>query len=122
MRLIAILSAISMALAVALGAFGAHAWKEQLVNTRETFHTATLYHFVHGVGGLLVAVVGERASKTKLLQFSGWLFLIGTVFFCGALYTLALGGPKVLGAVAPIGGLAFILGWVLFAASWGESK
>ena len=92
---------------VALGAFGAHALKETLVanGTTTTWQTAVLYHLVHAVA--LVALPGWT--------WVGRCWIAGVVLFSGSLYWLALGGPKFLGPVTPLGGLAFLLGWALLA-------
>jgi len=92
---------------IALGAFGAHALKETLLanGTTTTWQTAVLYHLVHAVA--LVALPGWT--------WVGRCWVAGVVLFSGSLYWLALGGPKLLGPVTPLGGLAFLLGWALLA-------
>jgi len=92
---------------VALGAFGAHALKEALAanGTTATWQTAVLYHLIHAVA--LAALPGWR--------WVGRCWTAGIVLFSGSLYWLALGGPKILGPVTPLGGAAFLLGWALLA-------
>jgi uncharacterized membrane protein YgdD (TMEM256/DUF423 family) len=88
---------------VALGAFGAHALKDTLAahGTTATWQTAVLYHLIHAVA--LLAFAGGR--------WAGRCWIAGIVLFSGSLYALALGGPKLLGPVTPLGGLAFLSGW-----------
>jgi uncharacterized membrane protein YgdD (TMEM256/DUF423 family) len=100
---------------VALGAFGAHALKATLEThgSLETWRTAVLYQLVHAVA-LLALALGRGAAGTNLLPIA-WCWLIGVVLFSGSLYALALGGPRFLGPVTPIGGLCLLAGWLLIA-------
>ena len=107
-------------LSVMLGAFGAHSLKSRLTEkSLETFHTAQFYQFMHSLAlilvGLLVMYVGEE--NCKRLNRAGWFFVAGILMFSGSLYTLALGGPRWLGPVTPLGGLSFMIGWFLLAFS-----
>ena len=112
--------ALAGLLAVALGAFGAHALRGRLDEyARGVFETAVQYHFYHALALALVGVLLLSQPATALLKSSGWLFLIGIAVFSGSLYLLAITGIKWLGAVTPLGGLAFIAGWgCLAAAAW----
>jgi uncharacterized membrane protein YgdD (TMEM256/DUF423 family) len=114
------LGALAGLLAVALGAFGAHALRGRLDDyARGVFETAVQYHFYHALALVLVGVLLLSQPATALLKSSGWLFLIGIAVFSGSLYLLAITGIKWLGAVTPLGGLAFIAGWgCLAAAAW----
>jgi uncharacterized membrane protein YgdD (TMEM256/DUF423 family) len=114
------LGALAGLLAVALGAFGAHALRGRLDDyARGVFETAVQYHFYHALALVLVGVLLLSQPATALLKSSGWLFLIGIAVFSGSLYILAITGIKWLGAVTPLGGLAFIAGWgCLAAAAW----
>jgi uncharacterized membrane protein YgdD (TMEM256/DUF423 family) len=114
------LASFSGLLAVAFGAFGAHALKNRLDDyAMGVFHTAVQYHFYHSLALLAVGVIALNYPHTALLRSSGWLFTLGIVVFSGSLYLLSLTGLRWLGAVTPIGGLAFIAGWAcLAAASW----
>lgn len=100
-------------LAVALGAFGAHGLEDILTrNDRfDTWHTAVLYHFVHTL------MMCQLASREKLAKGPWLSFLIGIVIFSGSLYVLALTNIKWLGAITPIGGLAFLVGWAWLAVT-----
>lgn len=103
-----------MAFSVAIGAFGAHGLKEVLQRTQrlETFETAVKYQFYHSLGILFLGLLLFHFQH-KLINVAGFLFLVGIIIFSGSLYTLSLTGVKWLGAITPIGGLAFIIGWVL---------
>ncbi len=110
--MIAAIGAISAMLAVAAGAFEAHALRGVLPEDRlDIFEVAARYQFYHALG--LVAIGLSNASSR--LRWCGFLFIGGTLVFSGSLYALALGGPRWLGAITPIGGVAFILGWLTLA-------
>lgn len=109
-----LLGAVSGGLAVAIGAFGAHAFKPFLIETgREaTFELAVRYQFYHALALLATGLLISETSH-KALLYSGLCFVLGIIFFSGSLYVLSFTGIKMLGAVTPIGGVFFILGWVL---------
>ena len=109
------------ALAVALGAFGAHALAEAVpVERLNTWRTGASYHLAHALALGLAAVV-LRQTGSRLAAIAGWSFLGGMVLFSGSLYALVLLDLPVLGAVAPFGGAAFIAGWLcLAAAAWRD--
>jgi len=106
-----------MALAVAMGAFGAHGLRSRLdTYSLSVYEKAVFYHFIHALGILLVALLARTMAITPAGQTRiAWLLLIGIVVFSGSLYALALTGARILGAITPIGGLAFILGWLVLA-------
>ncbi len=120
-RLFLAAGAASAAVAVAAGAFGAHALRARLEpRMLEIFETGARYQMFHALALLLVAVIwglpGSGAGVTpRLAAASGWCFLAGTVLFSGSLYALALTGIRALGAVTPLGGVLFIAGWFLLA-------
>jgi uncharacterized membrane protein YgdD (TMEM256/DUF423 family) len=111
---------LSGGLAVAFGAFGAHALKARLTpDLLTTFETGVRYQMYHALAMLAVALAMTRVSTTSLLDVAGWLFVIGTLLFSGSLYLLCFTRQRWLGAVTPFGGLAFIGGWVCLAlAAW----
>ena len=116
-RLFFTLGAFSAFLAVALGAFGAHALKARLSSEMlQVFEVGVRYHFYHALGLFVVAWATTRWPGGAVTA-AGWLFLAGTVIFSGSLYLLSLTGQRWLGAVTPIGGAAFLLGWLCLA--WG---
>ena len=99
-------------LAVVTGAFGAHALRARLSEDMlATFEVAARYQMYHALALIAVAWAASQWSAT-LISVAGWLFLAGIVIFSGSLYILALSGVRWLGAVTPIGGLAFIAGWL----------
>ena len=114
------LASLSGMLAVAFGAFGAHALKNRLDDyAMGVFQTAVQYHFYHSLALLAVGVIALSQPQAALLRSSGWLFVLGIVVFSGSLYLLSFTGLRWLGAITPLGGLAFIAGWAcLAAASW----
>ena len=119
-KLFLTLASLSGMTAVILGAFGAHALKDRLDEySLGVFETAVQYHFYHSLALLAVGVIALQLPSTTLLKSSGWLFFIGILVFSGSLYILSMTGAKWLGAITPLGGLAFIAGWAcLAAASW----
>jgi uncharacterized membrane protein YgdD (TMEM256/DUF423 family) len=111
------LAAIMGALGVITGAFGAHALEERLsADDLDTWQTAARYHFFHVVALLAVAYAAGRWGG-GLTTAAGALFVASVVLFSGSLYLLATTGVRALGAVTPLGGLCFILGWGLLAAA-----
>jgi uncharacterized membrane protein YgdD (TMEM256/DUF423 family) len=104
-----------LALATACGAFGAHALKGQLAPERlQLWETAVRYQFFQALG-LLGVGLALRSSDAGVLRAAAALLIAGVLLFSGSLYALALGAPRPLGALTPVGGLAWIIGWVLFA-------
>jgi uncharacterized membrane protein YgdD (TMEM256/DUF423 family) len=113
-RLFAALGAVNAFLAVAAGAFGAHALKRRLdADLLAIFETGARYQMYHALG--LFAVAWLTARNAPLAPAAGWLMLGGIVLFSGSLYALALTGVRGLGAVTPIGGVAFLAAWALVA-------
>jgi uncharacterized membrane protein YgdD (TMEM256/DUF423 family) len=114
------LGALSGAMAVALGAFGAHGLKARLpADLLATFETGVRYQMYHALALLAVAWAVTRWSGSSLPAAAGWLFVAGTVLFSCSLYLLALTGQRWLGAITPLGGVAFVAGWVCLAlAAW----
>jgi uncharacterized membrane protein YgdD (TMEM256/DUF423 family) len=115
-KTILMIAAVAGMLAVLLGAFGAHGLKSRLsVEMMAVYHTAVQYHFYHSLALLLVGLLMLQLPQAPLLNWSGCLFAIGIVVFSGSLYVLAVSGIKWLGAITPLGGLAFIAGWIILA-------
>jgi len=109
------LGALSALLAVAAGAFGAHALRSRMApDTLGVFEVGARYHMYHALG-LLGAAWAVTRWPGGATTTAGWLFVAGTVIFSGSLYALSLTGQRWLGAVTPLGGLAFILGWAALA-------
>ena len=107
------LSSFFMLLAVALGAFGAHAMKGHYSDyAMEIYKTAVFYHIVHALGLFIVAWLNTLITDPKIM-WAGILFIAGIVLFSGSLYLLAFTGASWLGAITPLGGLSFLIGWGL---------
>ena len=105
---------------VAFGAFGAHALKTRLSPEMLTiFNTGVLYHLVHALA-LIAAAWSVDRFPDGLGHIAGWAFFIGILVFSGSLYALAISGVRILGAITPIGGIAFLVGW--FALFWTAFK
>ena len=118
-RTILLAGAVFMALAVLLGAFGAHALKKVLSpDMLAIYKTGVEYQFYHALGLLLIGVIGFHI-RSKYLRWAGLFTSIGIIIFSGSLYVLTLSGIKALGAITPIGGLSFVVGWIFLAiAIW----
>ena len=111
------IGALSALVSVATGAFGAHALRVRLTPEHlAVFETAARYQMYHALGLLAVAWAVTRWPGA-LPVWAGWLFVAGTVLFSGSLYILALTGVRSWGAVTPLGGVAFLAGWVCLALS-----
>lgn len=115
------IAALNLACAVMLGAFAAHGLKARLSPEQLSWwHTATDYLFYHALGLLLLGVC-MRALPQLRVESAAWALQIGILIFCGSLYAMALGAPRWFGAITPIGGSAFIVGWGLLAWSAWKS-
>ncbi len=111
------LGALFAMIGVAAGAFGAHALADRIAADRlATFETGVRYQLIHSLGLLAVAWAASRWPSGGV-NAAGWLFVIGILIFGGTLYALALGAPRWFGAITPIGGVCFIVGWALLAWS-----
>ncbi|MBI5611441.1 MAG: DUF423 domain-containing protein [Gammaproteobacteria bacterium] len=113
---------LNAALAVLLGAFGAHALKLRLpVEMLAAYQTGVQYHFYHALGLVLVGLAAVHRPGSAHLKWSGGLMLAGIVLFCGSLYGLSTGELRWLGPVTPFGGIAFIAAWVAFVIAMLKS-
>jgi uncharacterized membrane protein YgdD (TMEM256/DUF423 family) len=109
-----IVGAINAFLAVALGAFGAHGLKDKLdAYYLDIWKTGVTYQMFHALGILVVAMILGKFAGSALFTWSGWLMLIGIIFFSGSLYILSLTKVGILGAITPIGGVCFLAAWIL---------
>ncbi len=109
--------AVLLALAVILGAFGAHGLQNRLDDyARGVYEKAVFYHFLHAMGILVVAVLTRTGTfPEQQADVVCWFLLAGIVLFSGSLYALALTGNRALGIITPFGGVAFIIGWLWLA-------
>lgn len=114
--------AIFMALAVSLGAFGAHALKKVLSpEMLIIYHTGVEYQFYHALGLLLTGLIGFHI-KSKLIGWAAVFLTVGIILFSGSLYLLTLSGIKALGAITPLGGVSFIAGWICLTLALVKTK
>ena len=117
------LGGLVLAAAVGCGAFGAHGLKKHLTpEALNWWSVAVDYHFLHGLGLLMVGTQTDRAPRPRALSLSGRLFVMGLLLFCGSLYVLALTGQRWLGMIPPVGGLCFLVGWICFAYAFRTVK
>ncbi len=118
-KAILLFATISGTLAVGIGAFGAHGLQKILEanNRLDTFETAVKYHFYHTLALLFLGVYMQFAEDKSYLNISAYGFMLGLLIFSGSLYTLSLTNIKILGAITPIGGLGFLIGWVALAVN-----
>ncbi|CAK20052.1 DUF423 domain-containing protein [Listeria welshimeri] len=107
-----ITGAVFAGLAVLLGAFGAHALKDVLGRYASTWETGVQYQMFHAVGILIIGLLMEKQTS-RLYNWAAILFSVGIVFFSGSLYVLSISKVTVLGAITPIGGVCFVVGWFL---------
>lgn len=115
MKLFLILGAANAAVAVMLGAFGAHGLEGKLSERMlEVYKTGVQYHMYHAIGLMVVGLLAGRLAGSGQLHWAGWLMFIGIILFSGSLYALSTTGISKLGIITPFGGVAFIAGWVLF--------
>lgn len=111
-------SGVSGFLAVALGAFGAHGLQARLADAADGakrlgwWQTAAHYHLMHALALVAVALLVAKAPQAR---YAGFAFVLGSLLFCGSLYAMALGAPRWFGAITPLGGVGFLVGWAVLA-------
>ena len=117
MKILLVLGALNGALAVMLGAFGAHGLKARVDESMlAIWSTASDYHFYHALAMLLCGLLAKAFGASGMVT-AGWVLFAGTLVFSGSLYVLVLSGQKWLGAITPLGGTALIFGWLMLAWS-----
>lgn len=125
-RILFKISALFGICGIGLGAFGAHGLHDRLVSAGmlSAWETAVLYHLVHTAALLATTLfaVTREATESRWLNRAGLWWALGIVLFSGSLYVLALGGPRWLGPVTPLGGLAFIIGWAMLLPAAAKAK
>jgi uncharacterized membrane protein YgdD (TMEM256/DUF423 family) len=110
--------AVAAFLAVAFGAFGAHALRDRLpADLLAIYRTAVEYHFWHALGLMAIGLAAPMLPGSVLIKWAGWLMIAGLLLFSGSLYALALSGVRVLGVVTPVGGLCLLAAWAALAAA-----
>lgn len=116
MNIFVFLGAINACISVALGAFGAHGLKGIMDQKYlDIWETGVRYEMYHALGLIAIGILSGTLKSSALLSWSGWLMLIGIVLFSGSLYVLSLTRISVIGAITPIGGVAFLASWILLA-------
>lgn len=116
MKLFVVMGSLFAFAGVAIGAFGAHAlnlsdkWKG-------IYETGVQYHLIHALGLVLIGILAGRLSNSGFLQWGGWLMAVGIVLFSGSLYLMSITKVSVLGAITPIGGVAFLVSWLLIVVA-----
>jgi uncharacterized membrane protein YgdD (TMEM256/DUF423 family) len=120
MKIFVLLGSLSAFLGVALGAFGAHGLKARVTPEMLTvWQTGVQYHLAHALGLVLIGILCELMPGVSLVRSAGWMLLAGSVLFSGSLYIMVLSDIRALGMITPLGGVAFLIGWLLLAiAAW----
>jgi uncharacterized membrane protein YgdD (TMEM256/DUF423 family) len=122
-RTFLILGCVCALVAVAAGAFGAHVLEARLgIDRIATWETAARYHLYHSFGLLVIGLLGLHMGDSRRLQWAGWAMFVGILLFSGSLYVLSLSGISYLGAVTPLGGVAFLLAWLLLVSALAKSS
>jgi uncharacterized membrane protein YgdD (TMEM256/DUF423 family) len=116
-KLLLSVAGLSLLVATIAGAVGSHALAYPDAQARSSFETAVQFQFFHGLGIVAAVLVGLAGTGGYLRSGAAWLMLLGTVLFCGSIYARALGASPGVVAAAPYGGIAFMVGWLAFAAS-----
>ena len=124
MKVFVILGSLSAFIGVALGAFGAHGLKTKVSPEMLTvWQTGVQYHLVHALGLVLIGILCQLMPETSMVRNAGWMILSGTVLFSGSLYVMVLSDIRALGMITPLGGVAFLVGWLLIAiAAWQQTS
>ncbi|WP_138756262.1 DUF423 domain-containing protein [Paenibacillus sinopodophylli] len=116
MQTFIVLGSIMMVLAVAIGAFGAHALKSRITPDKlKVYEVGVQYHIAHALGLILIGILVSHYPDVQLIKTAGWFLAAGIVLFSGSLYVLSLVKARFLGPLTPLGGLCFMIGWVLVA-------
>lgn len=120
MKIFVLIGSLSAFLGVALGAFGAHGLKTRVTpEMLIVWQTGVQYHLVHALGLVLIGILCQLLPDASLIRSAGWLLLAGSVLFSGSLYIMVLSDVRALGMITPLGGIAFLIGWLMLAiAVW----
>jgi uncharacterized membrane protein YgdD (TMEM256/DUF423 family) len=118
MKNFVLLGSLSAFLGVALGAFGAHGLKSRVTpEMLAVWQTGVQYHLVHALGLVLIGILCHLLPEASLVRSAGWFLLSGTVLFSGSLYVMVLSDIRALGMITPLGGVAFLVGWLMLAVA-----
>ncbi|WP_348272323.1 DUF423 domain-containing protein [Paenibacillus sp. 453mf] len=111
-----VLGSILMVIAVAMGAFGAHALKSKFEEGKQkVYETAVQYHLIHALAIIVAGILAGQYPEAGLLVTAGWFMAVGIILFSGSLYILSLKKIRFLGPITPLGGISFIIAWILVA-------
>lgn len=123
MRIFVMLGSLSAFVGVALGAFGAHGLKTRVTpEMLAVWQTGVQYHLVHALGLVLIGILCQLMPEASLVRNAGWTILAGSVLFSGSLYIMVLSDIRALGMITPLGGVAFLVGWLLLIiAAWQQA-
>jgi uncharacterized membrane protein YgdD (TMEM256/DUF423 family) len=123
MKIFILIGSLNAFLGVALGAFGAHGLKSRVApEMLIVWQTGVQYHLVHALALLLIGILCHLMPEPALVRNAGWLLMVGIVLFSGSLYVMVLSGVKALGIITPLGGVAFLVGWLLLIiAAWKDN-
>ncbi len=116
-------AALALLLATLLGAYGTHGLRGSLTAAAwEAYQTAIDYQFYHGLGLLGTTLVAQRYPDSRLIALSGWLLLAGVILFCGSIYATTFGAPAIVASITPLGGMAFMLGWLALGVGLARER
>ena len=116
-------AALALLLATLLGAYGTHGLRDSLSAAAwDSYATAVQYQFYHGLGLIGTTLVAQRYPASKLIALASWLLLTGIVLFCGSIYATTFGAPPAIGSLAPLGGMAFMLGWLALGVGLARTR
>ena len=120
MKFFLVFGSLNALIGVGLGAFGAHGLKAKVTTEMlAAWNTAVLYHLIHALGLLMIGILCQLLPGVPLVRSAGWAILVGILFFSGSLYLMVLSNTRWLGMITPLGGCAFMVGWLLLAlAAW----
>jgi uncharacterized membrane protein YgdD (TMEM256/DUF423 family) len=124
MKIFVLLGSLNAFLGVALGAFGAHGLKSKVApEMLVVWQTGVQYHLVHALGLLMIGILCHLMPEPSLARNAGWAIMIGIILFSGSLYVMVLSGVRALGIITPLGGVAFLIGWLLLIlAAWKNAS
>ena len=124
MKIFVLLGSLNALLGVALGAFGAHGLRSKVTTEMLTvWQTGVQYHLIHALGLVLIGILCSLLPGAPLVRTAGWFLVAGSLLFSGSLYVLVLTGVRTFGMITPLGGVAFLIGWLLLAlAVWRHAS
>ena len=124
MKVFVLLGSVNAFIGVALGAFGAHGLKSKVTpEMLVVWQTGVQYHLIHALALLLIGILCHLMPEPAFARNAGWAILVGILLFSGSLYAMVLSGVRTLGIITPLGGVAFLIGWLLLViAAWKNAS